>query len=180
MHPNLIPAEEIPGVRVVHLKAHVDARGRFIETWREEWFPGCPKMIQGNRSDSVPGVLRGLHYHLRQADYWYVPAGKVQACLADLRKGSPTRGKIATLDLGGEPELGLYIPPGVAHGYLALTEATMTYLVDRTYDPTDELGVAWNDLELAIPWKLQGAPSLSNRDQQNPKVADLDPTRLPP
>lgn len=180
MTANEVPAAEIPGVRVIQLKAHVDARGRFIETYREEWFQGCPRMVQGNRSDSTPGVLRGLHYHLKQADYWYVPAGSVLAVMADLRQKSPTRGKIALVELGDGHDVGLYIPPGVAHGYLARTQATMTYLVDRYYDPQDELGVAWDDPQLAIPWGLDGPPNLSPRDQQNPRVKDLDPTRLPP
>jgi dTDP-4-dehydrorhamnose 3,5-epimerase len=176
----VVTPEAMPGVRVVPLKAHVDARGRFTETYRQEWFPGRPAMVQGNRSDSEPNVLRGLHYHLRQADYWYVPAGRVLVALADLRASSPVRGAVTTFEIGEGHEVGVYIPPGVAHGYYALVRATMTYLVDRYYDTNDELGVAWDDPELAIPWPFDGQPLLSPRDQKNPRVADLDPTRLPP
>lgn len=177
-----LAAEVIPGVRVVQLKPHVDARGRFIESYRQEWFPGRPAMVQGNRSDSEPHVLRGLHYHLKQADYWYVPAGRVFVALADLRRGSPTRGRVATLELGDGRDLGVYIPPGVAHGYYAIERSTMTYQVDRYYDPDDELGVAWDDPALAIPWPLimDGPPLLSPRDQKNPPQSGLDPERLPP
>lgn len=177
----VVAPEVMPGVRVMQLKPHVDARGRFIETFRQEWFPGRPAMIQGNRSDSEPNVLRGLHYHLRQADYWYVPAGRVFVALADLRLGSPVRGSVATLELGDGRDLGVYIPPGVAHGYYALERSTMTYLVDRTYDTNDELGVAWDDPELGIAWPLLGkTPLLSPRDLESPRVAALDPGRLPP
>jgi dTDP-4-dehydrorhamnose 3,5-epimerase len=174
--------EAMPGVKVVTLQPHVDARGRFTETFRQEWFPGRPAMVQGNRSDSEANVLRGLHYHLKQADYWYVPFGRVFVALADLRKGSPVRGSICTFEIGGEgKELGVYIPPGVAHGYYAVVRATMTYMVDQYYDTNDELGVAWDDPELSIPWPLVAeAPLLSPRDQKNPRVAALDPTRLPP
>lgn len=176
----VVSAEAMPGVRVVQLKPHADARGRFIESYRQEWFPGRPSMVQNNRSDSVANVLRGLHYHLKQADYWYVPAGRVFVALADLRLGSPVRGSVATLEIGDGHDLGVYIPPGVAHGYYAIVPSTMTYMVDRYYDTNDELGVAWDDPELGIPWPFEGTPLLSPRDQQNQRVSALDPARLPP
>lgn len=175
----LVQPETMPGVRVVPLTAHQDPRGRFIETYREQWFPGRPAMVQSNRSDSEAGVLRGLHYHLKQADYWYVPFGRVLVALADLRAGSPVRGAVSTFEIGEGRELGVYIPPGVAHGYYALTKATMTYLVDRYYDPTDELGVSWADPDLGIAWPFQGTPLLSKRDEQNGFVRDIDPAKLP-
>ncbi len=170
----------MPGVGVMPLKAHADARGRFIETYRQEWFPGRPAMLQGNRSDSVAGVLRGLHFHRKQADYWYVPEGRVLAALADLRAGSPTEGAVAVLELGRGAEVGLYVPPGVAHGYYALEAATMTYLVDQYYDPSDELGVAWDDPELGVPWPFEGKPLLSPRDEQNPRLAAIPAAARPP
>lgn len=176
---NTVEASTIEGVVVRELKAYPDPRGRFLETYRQEWFPGKPAMIQGNRSDNIGNVLRGLHYHLKQADYWYVTGGKIFVALADLRQGSPTQNQVATLWLG-EEDRAVYIPPGVAHGYYAPGEATMTYLVDQYYDNTDEFGVAWDCPQLAIPWPLEGqAPLLSDRDQNNPGVADLDPAKLP-
>lgn len=173
-------AEEIPGVKVVALTSHGDERGRFLETYRKEWFPGRPPMVQGNRSDSVAGVLRGLHFHRKQADYWYVPQGRVLVALADLRPGSPAQGRVATFEVGDARDVGVYIPPGVAHGYLAITAATMTYQVDQYYDASDEFGVAWDDPELGVPWGCDGAPLLSGRDQQNPTLAGIDPTLLVP
>jgi dTDP-4-dehydrorhamnose 3,5-epimerase len=176
---NVVEAHAIGGVVVKELKAHPDPRGRFLETYREEWFPGRPAMVQGNRSDNIGNVLRGLHYHLKQADYWYVTAGKIFVALADLRKDSPTRGQVATLWLG-EEDRAVYIPPGVAHGYYAPGPATMTYLVDNYYDGDDEFGVAWDCPQLAIPWPLEGQePLLSDRDQSNPPVSGLDPYKLP-
>lgn len=180
----VVSATTIPGVIARPLLVHGDERGCFVETFRQEWFPGAPPMLQGNRSDSVAGVLRGLHFHRRQADYWYVPRGVILVALADLRLGSPTEGAVSVFRIGDGHPLGVYIPPGVAHGYLSLTDCTMTYLVDRTYDPTDELGVTWDDPDLAIDWPLGAAhglperPILSGRDQKNPKVSELDPAQL--
>jgi dTDP-4-dehydrorhamnose 3,5-epimerase len=179
MSARVVDAEAMPGVRVVELKVHADARGRFIETYREAWFPRRPPMVQSNRSDSVQGVLRGLHYHRHQTDYWYVPDGRILVALADLRLSSPTRGAVSTFEIGEGHELGVLIPPGVAHGYYTLTKATMTYLVDRYYDTNDELGVAWDDPELGIKWPFQGKPLLSGRDEKNGRVAQLDPKLLP-
>ena len=121
---------EIAGVLLVRLQAHGDERGRFTETFRQEWFPGAPAMVQGNRSDSVAGTVRALHYHLHQADYWYVPVGRIFVGLYDLRKSSATRGTAHWLEIGEANEVGVYIPPGVAHGFQAVTDATLTYLVD--------------------------------------------------
>ncbi len=93
----------------------------------------------------------GLHYHLHQADYWYVPYGRARVVLHDLREGSPTDGATLTIDLGATADggthdhRGVFIPPGVAHGFASLTDMTITYLVDGYYNPADELGVAWDD-----------------------------------
>ena len=102
-------------------------------------------MVQGNRADRQRGAVVGLHYHLHQADYWYVPFGTARVVLHDLREGGPTDGATLDLDLSGDNHLGVFIPPGVAHGFAALTDMTITYLVDGYYNPADELGVAWDD-----------------------------------
>ncbi len=128
----IVPSTQIAGVKFAVLKPFADERGRFMETFRKEWFPERTwEIVQTNRSDSRAGVLRGLHYHFRQVDYWYVPAGRVRAGLADLRRSSPTFGRAELVDLGDDNQMGLFIPPGVAHGFLALTDATLTYLVDN-------------------------------------------------
>ncbi len=174
--PELVAADSIPGVAVVPLAHHADDRGSFVEVFRQSWLPsGAPTMVQGNRSVSRAGVLRGMHFHHRQADYWFVTHGRVFAALADLRVGSPTEGKVAVLRLE-DSDQGLYIPRGVAHGYLAEVDTTLSYLVDCYYDGADEFGVAWNDPDLAIPWPMD-EPILSDRDRTNPRVADLEAAR---
>ncbi len=170
---------EIPGVYLVRLTSHDDERGRFIETFRQEWFPDSRPMVQGNRSDSKRGVVRALHYHLHQADYWYVARGRIAVGLHDLRRSSPARGTSLAFEIGDGAETGAYIPPGVAHGFQAVTDATLTYLVDNYYDPDDELGLAWDDPDVGIPWPLAEA-ILSERDKHNPKLADIPEDRLPP
>ena len=176
--PEVKQSEEIAGVVVVVPDVHGDNRGRFIETWRKEWVPGAPDMVQANRADRKEGALVGLHYHLHQADYWYVPRGRARVVLHDLRVGSPTDGATLTLDLGDADERGVFIPPGIAHGFAALTDLTLTYLVDRYYDPADELGVAWDDPAVGADWGVT-EPVLSGRDRANPLRDDLEPGRRP-
>ena len=172
-------SKQIVGVKFVQLQAHEDARGRFLETFRIEWFPERSwDVVQTNCSYSRAGVLRGLHYHLRQVDYWSVPCGRVLVGLADLRDGSPTYGRGQLLELGEQQTMGVFIPPGVAHGYLALTNATLIYLVDQYYDPHDEAGVAWNDPTLALPWGITD-PLISERDRMLPLFSELAPVRVP-
>lgn len=179
----VIPSDVIDGAVVVKPVVHSDERGSFIESYRREWFPLGREMIQANRGDRQKGAVVGLHYHLHQADYWYVPFGHARAVLHDLRVGSPTEGQTLTLDMGevdGGPNnhLGLFIPPGVAHGFSSLSDCVITYLVDGYYNPADELGVAWNDPTIGADWGLTD-PIVSERDQQNPLRADLDPGRMP-
>jgi len=167
----------ITGVLVVEPTVWSDERGLFVETYRREWVPHAREMIQSNRADRRRGAVVGLHYHLHQADYWYVPAGRARVVLHDLRVGSPTDGVTATLDLGARDDgthdhRGVFIPPGVAHGFAALTDLVITYLVDGYYNPADELGVAWDDPEIAANWGLH-EPVLSARDLGNPRRADL-------
>ena len=135
-------------------------------------------MVQGNRSDKQAGTVVGLHYHLHQADYWYVPRGRALVVLHDLRDGSPTEGATVTLEIGEHDHRGVFIPPGVAHGFSALTDLTITYLVDQYYNPDDENGVAWDDPDIAADWRVD-TPILSKRDQTNPSRRDLPPGRKP-
>jgi dTDP-4-dehydrorhamnose 3,5-epimerase len=169
----------IEGVCTVSLKVIEDERGRFTETFRKEWFP-CRSWneVQTNRSESKKDVLRGLHYHRRQADYWYVVSGQIRAGLYDFRPWSSTYGAIQTLDLADRDHTGLFIPVGVAHGFLALTDVTLTYVVDRYYDSGDEFGIAWNDPTVNMPWGLAN-PVLSPRDARNPRLESIPSEDLP-
>lgn len=172
------PLKTIDGVYVVALQSIADDRGRFIETFRREWIPGANEMVQGNRSDSRAGVLRGLHYHLFQADYWYAPSGRAVAALYDFRESSPTSGAWELIEFGDENEVGIYIPPGVAHGFYALTQVTMTYLVDQYFDGSDELGIRWDDAQVGIQWP-EGERILSDRDRANPTLAEIPQENRP-
>lgn len=162
----------ISGVHIVEPVVHGDDRGMFVETYRREWVPGAREMIQSNRGDRRAGAVVGLHYHLHQADYWYVPFGTARVVLHDLRDSGPTDGTTEVLDISGENHLGVYIPPGVAHGFAALTDMVITYLVDGYYNPADELGVAWDDPDIAADWGVTD-PVLSGRDADNPRRRDL-------
>ncbi len=179
----ITPSEQIAGVVVVEPDVHGDERGYFVETYRREWFPQGREMVQGNRGDRQQGAVVGLHYHLHQADYWYVPNGTARVVLHDLRTGSPTDGATMTLDLGVQADgtkshAGVFIPPGVAHGFAALSDMTITYLVDSYYNPADELGVAWDDPAVEADWGISD-PVLSARDQANPRRADIEPQWQP-
>ncbi|MDX1663196.1 MAG: dTDP-4-dehydrorhamnose 3,5-epimerase [Candidatus Promineifilaceae bacterium] len=170
----------ISGVYTVVLEAHTDERGRFMETFRKQWFPQRSwNIVQMNRSDSKAGVLRGLHYHFHQVDYWYVVKGAIRAGLLDIRPDSPTYRASQIVPMGDENQVGLFIPVGVAHGFAALTDVTLTYVVDNYYDSSDEYGVAWNDPVAALAWGVE-TPLISERDRTNRNLDDIDPNRLPP
>jgi dTDP-4-dehydrorhamnose 3,5-epimerase len=171
-------SEHIDGVVVVSPDVHEDERGRFIETYRRSWFPLGREMVQANRSDRQAGSVVGLHYHLHQADYWYLTRGRARVVLHDLRAGSSTEGTTISLEMGGDDEKGVFIPPGVAHGFAALTDLTLTYLVDAYYNPDDELGVAWDDPDIAADWGIE-EPVLSARDRSNPRRAAIPAPRMP-
>ena len=177
--PDVTQSKDIAGVIVVTPDVHGDNRGRFVETFRQEWLPeGAPAMVQGNRADRMQGALVGLHYHRFQSDFWYVPNGRALVVLHDLRASSPTDGHTLVLEIGEHDHRGVYIPPGVAHGFYALTDMTITYLVDHYYDTADELGVAWDDPALNIAWPTTD-PELSQRDRTNPRRADIPPDLRP-
>ncbi len=171
--PSISESGVVAGVVVVEPDSHGDERGRFVETYRRSWFPAGREMVQGNRSEKQAGALVGLHYHLHQADYWYVTRGRARVVLHDLREGSPTDGATLVLDIGDEEEKGVFIPPGVAHGFAALT-----YLVDGYYNAADELGLAWDDPAVEADWGVAD-PVVSNRDRTNPSRDTIPAARRP-
>jgi dTDP-4-dehydrorhamnose 3,5-epimerase len=169
----IVASTVIEGVKFAHLTAFGDERGRFMETFRKDWFPERTwEIFQTNRSDSKAGVLRGLHYHFRQVDYWCCVAGILRVGMADLRRSSPTWRASQVIEIGDGNLTGVFIPPGVAHGFYAVTDVTLTYIVDNYYDGGDELGVLWNDPALAVAWGVE-SPILSARDQKNPLLQDI-------
>lgn len=185
------PASALAGVRYGAVVRHADARGSFRELWRASAFPALtheetgappgtePVFVQANLSASAPGVLRGLHYHRRQLDYWVVASGRAVVALVDVRPlmdRSADRSPVETRELAADDSV--VIPAGVAHGFLALEPLELLYLVTNEFDNTDELGFAWDDPAVGVPWpRIQsttdGRPILSDRDQSNPSLADL-------
>lgn len=157
---------DIPGVRLDPLDVHGDERGHFVELGRESVHG---RFRQANLSYTLAGALRGLHYHRLQTDVWFLLAGRVEVGLADLRSGAVGL-HTAHLTLDADLPQALYIPPGVAHGYGALEDATLMYLVDQEFDGSDEYGIVWNDPSLNIEWELK-TPVLSERDSTNGPLA---------
>ena len=152
---------EIPGVVLVKPQRHEDERGWFMEILREDAFGAT--FVQSNHSHSREGVLRGLHYHREQSDAWYVVSGEGRAGLADLRTRTE-RPPVMTVELSADDPAVLYLPPGVAHGFYAVTDLDLIYWVTRYFDNADEFGVPWDDPALEVPWKVTD-PILSERDR---------------
>lgn len=156
----------IPDVEIKPVTVSADNRGRFSEILRASSAP--LKLVQANHSRSRAGVVRGLHFHRRQADLWYVVTGRIRVGLVDLRvPGGPPQAH--TVDLDGDDPATLYVPPGVAHGFAALTDVDLIYWVSEEYDASDEFGIAWDDPTLGIDWGVTD-PVLSERDRSNPQL----------
>ena len=168
--------QDIQGVTLRELTTLADERGAFTETFRRTWLPADRRDVaQSNFSRSRAGVLRGMHFHRRQTDWWVVLDGTAFVALCDLREGAATHGKVATVTITVEAAAGLRalrIPPGVAHGFCALTDVILQYLVDTEYDGSDEEGFAWDDPGAGIPWPLEH-PVVSDRDAHNPPLASV-------
>lgn len=128
--------------------------------------------VQANFSRSAAGVLRGLHFHLRQTDMWVVLDGVAHVSLVDVRAplATGTASPSAFSELLGPGEA-VVIPEGVAHGFWAVEPLTLLYMVTNEYDGTDEHGFAWNDPEAAAVWPAE-LPILSGRDQEAPSMSD--------
>lgn len=175
---------EIPDILVFEPKIFADDRGYFLETYREEWLrqEGVEnQFVQDNLSRSRRGVLRGLHYQIRnaQAKLVMVTKGEVLDVAVDIRRGSPTFGKYVSRILSAENRHIMYIPEGFAHGFHVLSdEADFLYKCSRYYDPGSERGILWSDPQLNIDWGTD-APILSEKDLNLPKLATLKPEDFP-
>ena len=171
---------EIAGVYIIEPRVFNDARGYFMEAWKEEEFNqniGYVKFIQDNESKSSYGVLRGLHYQkgaFSQAKLVRVIKGRVLDVAVDIRKSSPTFGKHVMVELSEDNKRQFFIPRGFAHGFLVLSdEAIFTYKVDNPYAPTEEAGIRWNDPALAIEWPIDPvAVQTSEKDLKQPLLKE--------
>jgi dTDP-4-dehydrorhamnose 3,5-epimerase len=173
----------LPDVIVIEPDVHRDGRGFFLETYHAGKYRdlGIDRVfVQDNLTRSVGGTLRGLHLQRRrpQAKLIRVVAGEIYDVAVDLRRGSPTFGRSAAVVLSAENFKQCFIPEGFAHGFCVLTSgAEVEYKCSDEYDPGDELGIAWDDPSLAIPWPI-AHPILSERDRRNPTLAEVE-AKLP-
>jgi dTDP-4-dehydrorhamnose 3,5-epimerase len=167
---------------VIEPKVFNDARGYFMEAWKQAEFNehvGKVDFIQDNESKSSFGVLRGLHFQkgaAAQAKLVRVIKGKVLDVAVDIRKSSPTFGKHVMVELSEENKRQFFIPRGFAHGFLVLSEeAIFTYKVDNPYAPQSEAGIRWNDPDLAIQWPIDPQKvQTSEKDLKQPSFKDAE------
>lgn len=175
----------LSGVVIVEPTVFGDARGFFVETYRESSYDelGLPRFVQHNQSRSAKGVLRGLHYQLvqPQGKLVRVASGTVFDVAVDVRRGSPTFGQWAGVVLDDVSQRQFYVPPGFAHGFSVLSDtADFVYLCTDYYHPASEQGIAWDDPDIGIEWPALDAPwRLSDKDMANPRLRDQPQDRLP-
>lgn len=172
----------IPDVHIVEPQVFGDQRGFFFESFNARKFAELTgvtsEFVQDNHSRSARHVLRGLHYQIRQAQgkLVRVVAGAVFDVAVDIRKSSPTFGKWVGVELSAENKRMLWIPPGLAHGFVVLSDhAEFLYKTTDYWAPEFERCIRWDDPELGISWPLDGAaPLLSGKDAQGVFLKDAE------
>lgn len=170
----------IQGLVVFEPRVFEDSRGFFFESFNEKTFSdqGIPlPFVQDNQSKSCYGVIRGLHYQLNphaQSKLVRVLVGKILDVAVDIRKGSPTFGKVYSIELSAENKKQLYIPKGFAHGFSVLSEtAEVLYKCDAFYSKESEGGIVYNDATLNIDWQIPADKAIvSEKDVVNPAFAE--------
>jgi dTDP-4-dehydrorhamnose 3,5-epimerase len=177
---NVIPTP-IEGLLVVEPTVFGDDRGFFFESFNVQRFAELSgvtlSFVQDNHSRSARGVLRGLHYQVRQPQgkLVRVTAGSVFDVAVDLRRSSPTFGQWYGLELSAENKRQLWIPPGFGHGFAVTGEfAEFLYKTTDYYAPEHERAILWNDPAIGIEWPLDGMPLLSAKDQKAVLLADAE------
>lgn len=170
----------VADVLIIEPKVYGDERGFFFESFNQRAFNAATgtdlSFVQDNHSRSAKGVLRGLHYQVRQPQGKLVRVvrGSVFDVAVDIRPDSTTFGKWFGLELSEHNSLQLWVPPGLAHGFLVLSDdADFLYKTTDYYAPAQERCIAWNDPALAINWPLAGTPpTLSAKDAAGRPFAD--------
>ena len=172
-----IPVPEIEGAYLFEPTPHVDDRGFFCRTFDKDVVRSVgidpDAFLQDSVSRSAFAVLRGMHLRsgLGEAKLVRCSYGRVFDVIVDLRPNSPTHMNQKHLELSGDTQVTLYVPAGCAHGFQALTDpADVSYRIDRPHDPAEDVAIAFDDPELAIPWPLPPA-LLSQRDRRAPALA---------
>jgi len=171
----------IPDVLLIEPKVFGDDRGFFFESFNAARFAEAVgrrvDFVQDNHSRSARGVLRGLHYQIRQPQgkLVRVAAGEVFDVAVDIRKGSPTFGRWVGALLSADNKRQMWIPEGFAHGFVVISEsAEFLYKTTDYWAPEHERCIAWNDPALGIEWPLDGAPVLSEKDRRGALLADAE------
>jgi len=173
-------APGLPDVVLIEPRVHEDARGFFLETYHEERFRAAgiaAPFLQDNHARSRAGVLRGLHYQQPrgQGKLVRVVDGEVFDVAVDVRAGSPTFGRWFGARLSAANRRMLWVPPGFAHGYAALSEtADVLYKCTDVYHPEHEHVLLWSDPAIGIDWPLEREPALSARDAAGLTLAELE------
>ena len=173
---------EIEGLYEIEPTVFGDDRGYFMETYNDEFKfllkhidGSVAEFVQDNESKSRKGVLRGLHMQFShpQAKLVRVTNGEVWDVAVDVRKDSPTFGKWHGVLLSGENKKQFFVPEGFLHGFVVLSDtATFVYKCTRLYEPTDEYGVAWDDVDIGMNWPTTEV-QLSEKDKRNHSLAEL-------
>jgi len=167
---------DFPGLLIFEPKVFTDSRGYFFESYNENICKAEGvniKFVQDNQASSEYGVIRGLHYQLApfaQTKFIRVLSGIILDVVVDLRKGSPSFGKVFSQELSAENHLQLMVPKGFAHGYSVLSKtAEVFYKCDEFYNKDNEAGLAYNDISLNIDWKIEdGKEIISEKDLNQP------------
>ena len=171
---------EFPGLLIFEPKIWDDGRGYFFESYNQKVFSAegiAINFVQDNQASSVYGVIRGLHYQMdpfAQTKLIRVLSGNILDVAVDIRKNSPTYGKVYTIELSAENKKQLLVPKGFAHGYSVISEtAEVFYKCDEFYNKESEGGIAWNDATLNIDWKIPaGKAIISDKDLKHPGLKD--------
>ena len=171
----------IPDVILLEPKVFGDARGFFLESYNQKTFQDvtglAPVFVQDNHSRSIHGVLRGLHYQIKQPQgkLVRVTVGEVFDVAVDARKSSPTFGRWVGEILSADNKRQMWIPEGFAHGFLVLSDhAEFLYKTTDYYAAQHERCIAWNDPTVGIGWPFNGTPTLSSKDQQGASLRDAE------
>ena len=171
----------IPDVLIIEPKVFGDARGFFFESFNQRAFNQAAgqevEFVQDNHSRSGRGVLRGLHYQIRQPQGKLVRVvrGAVFDVAVDVRKSSPTFGRWVGVALTEDNHRQLWVPPGFAHGFVVTSEsADFLYKTTDYYAPEHERCIVWNDETIGIEWPLDAAPQLSGKDQMGQPLATAE------
>ena len=173
---------DIEGIVIIEPQVFGDSRGYFMETYQKEKYAAAGidvTFVQDNESMSSYGVIRGLHYQAEpfaQAKLIRVVAGRVLDVAVDIRKNSPTFGKVFTLELSSDNKLQLFLPHGIAHGFAVLSDyAIFTYKCDNFYAPQSERTIRFDDPSLAIDWKIPVENRIiSDKDKKGVAFADAE------